>query len=403
MRDASPAPGPVADRDRIALLDVLRGFALLGIIVVNMEGYSTALAGGWGEFSGTANDVALWLVTSLAALKFYTLFALLFGYGVALQLGRAGDRDLFFGRYRRRLALLFSFGLLHAAFLYWGDILMLYAVVGLSLVPLSRLSDRQVLSRAAVVFSLGAGVIAILALALVLSGSVETDLEAIEQTRAAYVDGSAGDVFVQRFKDMAVGQAGVLIVQGPTVFAAFAVGLVLGRRGILTRAGRHRRLMRRTLAVGLPVGLIGGAVAALLDPTGGSAVSGVGVLLLFLAAPPLTAAYVAAFALIPRTVTAAPAFAILRAPGRMSLSVYLLGSLAAAFIFTSLGLGLFQRIDAAEGLALALAIWLGLALAALAWMRIFRFGPFEWLLRSYTYGRLQPMRREPGDGATHRP
>lgn len=385
---------PVAPGQRYPLLDVLRGFALLGIVLVNMEGYSTALDGaGWGDFSGAANDVGTWLITSLAALKFYTLFSLLFGYGLAVQVMRADGLGALIPRYKRRLLGLFILGLLHAVLFYWGDILMLYAVVGLTLIPLSRMTDRQVLRVAGWAFAAGAAIIVLAGLAALAAGPTETDAAAVEATRAAYAEGSLGEILSQRLDDAVFGQIIVLLAQGPTVFAAFALGLVLGRRGVLARPAEHRRLFRRVAAIGLPIGLAGGLLAAALDPLGSSDTSGLGIIVLFLAAPFLTLGYVSVFGLAPERLLRSPTFALLRAPGRMSLSVYLLESIVAAFIFTAIGFGQFQNVDAGQAVLLALGIWAALAVLSILWLKPFRFGPFEWALRSWTYRRRQPLRQ----------
>lgn len=395
---APPAPPgrvePTPPSQRVALLDVLRGFALLGILLVNMESFAVPIDEGWdaARFSSTADEVARWVIVAFAAGKFYTLFSLLFGYGLALQLQRATGRgDDAHARYVRRLVGLIVLGVLHAVFLYFGDILIAYGLLGFVLILLRDRPDRVVLNWAIGVWLAGLAMVALLAAASAAAGDSDLGRD-ISAVQAAYADGGFWEVVSQRLEDLAVAIPSIVVLQAPTAFAMFALGMVLGRHRLLSRAHEFRPRLLRALAILAPVGVIGGAIAASLDPLGDGGLSGLGLVLLFATAPALTFAYVAAIALIPERVLRAPAAWILRAPGRMSLTVYLLESVVATFIFTSLGLGLFGDVGPAEGLGLAVLIWLGLALFSMLWLGVFRFGPFEWLLRSFSYLHLQPMR-----------
>jgi uncharacterized protein len=390
------APGraqPTPPSERVALLDVLRGFALLGILLVNMESFAVPIDEGWdaARFSGAADEISRWAILAFAALKFYTLFSLLFGYGLALQLQRAMARgDDARSRYARRLVGLIVLGLLHAVFLYFGDILIAYGVLGFVLLLLRDRPDRVVLNWALGVWLAGLAMVALLALASAAAGDSDLGRD-ISEVQAAYADGGFWDVVSQRLADLAIAIPSVVVLQAPTAFAMFALGLVLGRHRVLSRAREFRPQLLRGLAILAPIGVVGGALAASLDPLGDGGLSGLGLVLLFATAPALTFSYVAAIALVPERVLRAPAMWILRAPGRMSLSAYLLESVVATFTFTSLGLGLFGDVGPAAGLALSFVIWLGLALFSMLWLAVFRFGPFEWLLRSFSYRRLQPM------------
>ncbi len=384
---------PTAPTERVALLDVLRGFALLGILLVNMESFAVPIDEGWdaARFSGAADEVARWVIVAFAALKFYTLFSLLFGYGLALQIQRAMARgEDALARYSRRLVGLIVLGVLHAVFLYFGDILIAYGILGFLLLLLRDKPDRVVLNWALGVWLAGLAIAVLLGLASAVAGDSDLGRD-ISAVQAAYADGGFWDVVSQRLEDLAVAIPSVVVLQAPTAFAMFALGLVLGRHRVLSRTDEFRSSLVRGLLVFLPIGVIGGAVAASLDPLGDGGLSGLGLVILFATAPMLTFGYVAAIALVPERILRAPAMWIMRAPGRMSLSVYLLESVVATFVFTSIGLGLFGDVGPAAGFGLAVAIWLGLSVFSMLWLAVFRFGPFEWLLRSFSYLRLQPM------------
>jgi len=286
-------------------------------------------------------------------------------------------------------------GVLHAVFLYFGDILTAYGILGLVLLQLRNWSERALLRAALWVWLGGLGLVVLLALGAAAAGDdggLGRDAEAV---RAAYAEGGLWDIVGQRVEDLAFVIPSLVLLQVPTAFAMFALGMVLGRRGVLSRPAEHRDSFRRALRLFLPIGIVGGAAAALLDPLEAGPASALGLVLLFASAPFLTASYVAALALVAERVMRSRALGILRSPGRMSLSVYLLESLAATLVFTGLGLGLFGDVGPAGGLGFAVAIWLGLALLSAAWLAVFDFGPFEWLLRSFGYWRLQPLRSRP--------
>lgn len=150
---------PTPPNERHAILDVLRGFALCGVMIANMATHS----GYWflTEESqaalplSEAGDILLWFVHFITDGKFYSIFSLLFGIGFGLQLQRAMDRvDKFGGLFSRRLAILFLFGLLHAILFYVGDILTVYALLGFVLLFFRNTSPKNLLRWALVLLIL---------------------------------------------------------------------------------------------------------------------------------------------------------------------------------------------------------------------------------------------------------
>jgi uncharacterized protein len=392
---ASP-PTPVAPAEREHAVDVLRGIALLGIVVVNMEYYAQPLASGWMESVGGLDGAARWLSIAVFQAKSYLVFSLLFGYGLGIQLARsAASGAPLGGRYARRMIGLFLLGTLHAVLLFAGDILMAYAVLGAVLWPLRRTRERELLFVAGALAALSAVGALVLGTATVLKGGLTAAVPDTSAAVRAIAEGSLGEQIGQRVADLGAAQTVVFLVQGPMVAAAFLVGLLLARRGLLADPAAHRAQLRRLARICLPVGLIGGALAATLIVVVGGEASGVGIALQFLLAPFSSLGYVAGIALLVASGRLAAPLARVAAAGRMSLTVYLGESIVAAFLFTGLGFGLYGEVGPALGLVIALATWLGFLVFAAIWWRAFRYGPFEWLLRSFTYWRLQPLRRAP--------
>lgn len=394
---AAVPPAPVAPAEREHAVDVLRGLALLGIVVVNMEFYAQPLLSGWLEASGGIDGAARWLSAAVFQAKSYLVFSLLFGYGLGIQLARSAASGSPLGRrYARRMVGLFVLGTLHAVLLFAGDILMAYAVLGALLWPLRRVGERELLFVAGALAALTAFGAVVLGVGTVAEGGLAAAVPDTSAAARAIAEGSLGEQIGQRVSDLGYAQSIVLLVQGPMVAAAFLVGLLLARRGLLADPAAHRALLTRMARLCLPIGLVGSALAAtLIVVVGGAVGEGAGLVLQFLAAPFSSLGYVAGIALLVASGRLAAPFARIGAAGRMSLTVYLGESIVAAVLFTGLGFGLYGEVGPALGLLIAFATWLGFLVFAAVWWRAFRFGPFEWLLRSFTYWRVQPLRRAP--------
>lgn len=403
VRETQPtiATAPIAAGERIAVIDVLRGFALFGILVVNMASFKGSGFGALRDAS-VVDQAATWLIAFGFQTKFYVLFSFLFGYGLSVQMSRAAARGSWIvPRFVRRLVFLLLLGLLHALLLFIGDILVTYALLGMILLLLRNAPDR-VLLRVAVGLVAGTAVVVALAgvaLATLSSGTPvppETGAE-IGQSAAAY-RGTPIEVIATRVREYPGTLAFALFGQGPTALAMFLVGLWMGRRRVLERVDDVIPLLRRVLAVGLAVGVPGAIVWATFRVVNGfsfdarflwaAAVD-------FATAPFLSAVYGSALILLYHSPEWQRWLAPLALVGRMSLSNYLFQSLVAAFVFTGYGLRWYGQIGSAQGLLLSVLLFaLQLPLSAW-WLRRFQFGPAEWLLRSFTYGRRQPLRVRP--------
>lgn len=392
---ARAALGPTPSAERQRLVDVLRGLALLGILIVNMELFSAPITEGWSTFDAPADRLAEGFVIAFTQGKFYLLFSLLFGYGLALQMERARSAGANLRpRYHRRMVGLLVIGLLHAVLLFSGDILVTYALLGLLLFTFRDKDDRVLLFWAAVIFFAGV----VLLTAIVIAASVTGDGTSVQDTdavRAAYAEGSLGDIITQRLRDLGLVAAFLPFGQWPGTMAAFLVGLVAGRRGLLANPAHHVRLYRRGLAWALPIGLVGGLTAgavAVRQP--GTTPENLAFVLQIATAPALSIAYACALGLLFMRARSTRLWDLPAAAGRGSLSVYLAQSVLAGLVFLSYGLGLFGELGPAVTTPIAIAIWLALALAARWWFARYRQGPVEWLLRWATYGTRPALRHE---------
>ncbi|MGI9285124.1 MAG: DUF418 domain-containing protein [Pseudomonadales bacterium] len=382
--------------ERVALLDVLRGLALVGILVVNMEYYSQTVYDGWAqpELRGWADLTARWFVIAFFQLKSYLLFALLFGYGIGmgLQSGGQSDTAAVKASHLRRMLFLAVVGVVHATLLFSGDILVTYAILGVISIAFWRASTAHLLTWSIAMFVVGIGVGISLIVLLPVDMASGIDIGGI---RDIYAQGTALQVIVQRIADVAVAFPFIFVVQGPMVFVMLLLGIAMARHGVLTAPDRHVHLLRCTTRWGLTLGLMGSAVAATLSIASSDEdlATAAGFLLQLLSAPAVCLGVVTWVAML-QVKRRLGLLASIRAPGRMSLTIYLAESLVCALIFTSYGLGLFAQVGPATCLAISAGVAGFLTLFSRCWFKRYRFGPLEWLLRSGTYWRWQPLRRQ---------
>jgi uncharacterized protein len=406
---------PVPATERIATLDVLRGFALFGILTVNMMGFSWPVemmmmrADFWDAPIDVLADGA---IQFLAEGKFYPLFAFLFGVGAALQMERAESLGAkFTGRFCRRLLVLLGFGLAHALLLWEGDILVWYALCGFLLLPFRQRQPKTVLIWAFIclllpalfillIWALLAGLSLIPEFAKSIQEAWTQEPEAytwqIEESIRIFAQGSYAEIFAERFSNLLyMWMVGLFYV--PTFFAMFLVGLYAGKRRLLQdfvpNAGRIRQVLLWGLLIGVPANLFYAAGMAITDMTDVRFVWLLCHAVLIVGGPALSLAYAAAVVLLLQREFWQRALRCIATTGRMALSNYLLQSLICTTIFYSYGLGLFGAVGRATGLALACLIYVVQVGISVWWLRRFQFGPMEWLWRTLTYGKRQPMRR----------
>jgi uncharacterized protein len=394
MPNAGPAPAwqPVAPEERYAVLDALRGLSLLGVALVNLlSDFRVSLAEHILTFHthpGAVDRAADVLVAALVEFKAFALFSLLFGVGLAVFADRAAARGVTGARFLvRRLLVLLAFGLCHLLLVWNGDILTLYAVCGLLLVPCLRLPA----------VGLAAAGVAAAALSFLVPWqfpSEETLRGLAAEAARVYRDGDFGEVLAFHWRETGSLIVPLLIASLPKTWGLMALGAAAWRAGVVREPGRHRNLF---WAVALAGGLVGGLATALsvYAASAGQPPAAPGPILDVESTLPLALAYAAGLLLLLRSPVVARAAAPFAAAGQMALTNYLTQSVAFSLIFYGYGLGLSGRLGPAAAAGVGLALYAGQVVVSWAWLRRYRFGPVEWAWRSLTYGRRQPMRRGP--------
>ncbi|MGW5190669.1 DUF418 domain-containing protein [Kribbella sp. NPDC004138] len=377
----------VLDRTRIQDIDALRGFALLGILVVNItfaaSGFPIHLAKDPAYDSWLDHSVH-WLSSAFVDMKFYLLFSFLFGYSFQLQMEAAQRAGAAFKpRMLRRLGGLFVLGVLHGVFLITGDILSVYAIIGLVLLGMRRVKDRTALLVAAVIYAYLFLTLAIAALFVDSTQFIDptTALAAAQET-TANLTGSFSDVIGEHVRALPTYGLSLLTVQGPTTLAAFLIGMVVGRRRMLQNLSGNEAVLRLMQLVGFTIGISGGVYYA---SVGGNGDTGT-VLISVLTAPFLTAAYVATLLRFMHSDRGEDVRELLAPAGRMALSNYLGQSVATMLIFTGVGFGLAGQVSPLETVGFAVGIFVLQVLLSHVWLSSFRYGPVEGALRAVTNG-----------------
>jgi uncharacterized protein len=389
---------PVLANERSQWLDALRGFALFGIFVFNIDvlcGYAFLSPEARAPLPWNAFDRQLdFLLQALVQGKFYSLFSFLFGLGFAVQLRRAEAGGVQLQpTFRRRMGWLLVIGLVHATLIWWGDILSVYALFGFALLWFRSVSQRALLAWA-VFFLLLPVLIYPVLLALQMPDPFAPDPAAPPDQGLGpkLLAAFRGDSYLDVVENNTIMYGGGLIRRTlrfalPRIFGMFLLGAWVGRLGLPEARDTQKPLLKRVLWCGLVFGLpLNMAYVAL---GGGDALlpaSLTGLLAVVLSAfgiPLLSLAYAAVFALHWRSSHGVDS--LLVASGRMALSNYLAYSILCAAVFYGLGLGLFGQVSNGVATLISVAIFIGFSWSSRAWLRRHAQGPMEALWRRLSY------------------
>jgi uncharacterized protein len=391
---------PTLPTERIVTLDILRGFALLGILVVNMASFA-----GTGPDQPTTpwDQAALFVVNVLFSGKFNSLFSLLFAIGFTIQLERLERRGGSDARwiYVRRLLVLFAIGIAHAVLVWNGDVLHMYALLGFLLLLMRNVSDRTLLVLIAALLL----VPGLRSLFLLLFTGPEwnaarsaVQLELREATMAAFGSGSYLDVVAHNLRLLYFRHTTVIgletnLLLGYALFVVtMAIGLLAGRHRWIQRATENPALLRRVQWWSLGIGIAFGVAQAIANrlieqgvPSASFIVMRTGYSVSRVA---LMIFYVAVIVQLASHARWRSWLTPLAAAGRMPLTHYLLQSVLCTAIFYGWGLGLRGQVGVALQLGLAFAIFFALQVPlSIFWFRRFAYGPMEYLWRLLSYGR----------------
>jgi uncharacterized protein len=443
---------PTSAQERIEVLDVVRGFALIGILLMNIEWFSRPVAelafALDPDLQGVHYAVG-WTIMAFVQGKFYTMFSLLFGMGFVVFLERAYQGGRGAGLFARRLLVLFVIGVAHGCLLWSGDILATYAVLGLPLLAWRRATPRKLLTSAAILFMLPLGLMALMALGMAMQKQAEQQAakdkpvatavaaapaatapatpdaapaaakpaegevkpaadeakpedpvaemrkEAAEAEKI-YSSGSWVEITAQRSREF-LRQFAFILFGGPNILALFLVGAWFVRSGLVRDIDAHAHVFRRMaifgLGLGAPLALFAMPRVAHANMFELDLAGTIGQSAMYFANVLLCLGYVGTIVLLWQRARDAAWVHALSATGRMALTNYLTHSLVLSTLFFAYGFGLWGQVPRAAQALLALALYGAQILFSRWWLTRYRYGPMEWLWRCGTYLQVQPLRR----------
>lgn len=415
---------PIKNHERELFMDALRGFAILGIFIANLGGFSF--------FNGDANIVSPWIVEGgddimeffhamLIEGKFYSIFSLLFGWGIALQIkrGLANGTDSL-KTIKRRLLVMLLLGAIHL--LIWpGDIVFFYALLGFVLLAFRKFSDRTLLITAGLLI-----LSPILLYGLKMNYHILNYPTKVLYQTANHLDSKLLGInseatyikFVQNAGWYEVGLSNIsgffyryrylfFVSRIPKVVGVFLIGYVIGRSDFYKnlkqpeakpiRAQLNKKIVYWTIALGLLIGLPANFILAYFMSKFGSdyymlklngwyqtVAYSFGVV-------PLALAYVGMLMLFFQVKIGNRLLMLLAPVGKMAFSNYMMQSLIGNFVFLNAGLGYEGKVGPVYYTLFGLLVFLFQIILSTVWLRYFQYGPVEWVWRSLTYGKQQPM------------
>ncbi len=393
---------------RTHLLDALRGFALFGVVWSNYAFLSIWMFLSSEErqaLPGAALDAVLGPFHDiLIDGKFYSIFSLLFGIGFGFFLDKGGSGQT---RFLRRMFLLLLIGVSHLRFLWAGDILSLYAILGLLLPLFRNVGDRALLIIATVLLLSPIAVDAARVLTddnFYPAGPVAVALDADTaengsrwEALRALGDGGWKEFTVACQRTWLFRIWIIVDSNRPQkVLALFLIGLWIARRKLFADTAKHRSLLRRVciagMALGIPFCVLNWYSINYL-PQLPEAQGMVNTISYALGVVPLALAYASGFALLWFDPRWQKRFQLLAPMGRMALTNYLLQTVIGILVFYGIGLGLGGRVSMVGYESIALAVFIVQIIWSHWWLDRFHYGPFEWVWRSLTYGKVMPMRK----------
>lgn len=379
----------MSDSHRDVMPDALRGFALWGIIVVNVAYFSTSVENGVSRESlgGTADALTAFLVLALASGKFYLLFSFLFGYSASYLLA---NEDTGRTRWVSRSFGLVGLGFAHAVLLWMGDILFLYGLLGFILLTFYR-KARTVILRW-IFWLYGAFALVLLGLAFLTwfgeNAGFSAEVSPVPVFEEVVRHGNYLQSIPARFELWYTRGIFAILFQSILTLVAFLTGILASRQRFLDAAGMPAHLLNRLLGWGLGLGLplqLAIAGAWLSNELSVDRTETVAILTFigsFLSAPLLSAGYVGLIAWLVRSNSQVIRW--FRVQGRMALTIYLLQSVGLSLIFSAWGVGLYQAVPYWGAVLIALALTSVLAVVAKLWLTKFSYGPMERALSLFS-------------------
>jgi uncharacterized protein len=408
---------PVQTNEREIFMDVLRGFAILGIFIAN-------LGSGFSWYSESAHETGPMLVPELDHKmsflhhlfiegKFYSIFSLLFGWGIALQFKRADAKGInALPTVRRRLLFMLLLGAVHL--LIWpGDIVFFYALLGFILLPLRKLSNKAMIITGSILILSPILLYWLKMTWPVLNYPAELMVKTGIKVDGAIMNIQSEEEFMKIIKQGSWFDQLKMNISGfffrynylffvsriPKVLGVFLIGYALGKSDFYKNIVQHKKIIYTIIAAGLLLGIPANFYLARYITYFNSDYFSLKTKGLYqtifyaLGVVPLAFAYVGMFMLSFQTNAGKKILSVLAPVGKMAFSNYIMQSLVGNFVFLGAGLGYMGQLGPVYYTLLGISVFIIQIILSTLWLKYFNYGPVEWLWRSATYKKWQPMRK----------
>lgn len=408
MQEELAGAAPVGPGERISSIDVLRGFALLGILIMNIQSFSMIMAAylnptAYGDLSGV--NWWVWTLSHIVANeKFISIFSMLFGAGIVLMTERAEARGASpRGLHVRRSVWLIVIGLLHAYLLWYGDILFTYGVCALIVFAGRKTAPRKLIIIGIILFSVAFLLFMFFGFSLQFwpeenrARSMENWMPTAEQIAAelsAYRGNWIGQMSQRIPSAIALQTFILLVLEGWRVCGLMLIGMALFKTGVFS-AARSKLFYAAMIGIGYGAGVplvLAGVITNFAAGWSFDYSMFFGSQYNYWGSAFVALGHVGVVMLACKSGLFAGLKRVLAAFGRMALTNYLMQTVICTLIFYGHGLGLFGHVERWQQILMVLGIWLVQLIYSPLWLRKYRFGPAEWVWRSLTYSRRQPMR-----------
>jgi len=407
---------PVQTNERETFMDVLRGFAILGIFIANLTSFT------WYSESAHATGPMLlpeldhkmsFLHHMFVEGKFYSIFSLLFGWGIALQFKRAEAKGVnALPTVRRRLVFMLLLGAVHL--LLWpGDIVFFYALLGFILLPLRKFSNRTLLISGVCLFLLPIALYAAKSHWIELNAPAgfmyDTGAKLDQQLLGPRESGEIAP-FLRTASWWEVFKADIagfffrygylfFVSRIPKVLGVFLIGYALGRSDFYKNIAQNKKYIYLIIAIGLVIGLPANYFLARYmtyydaDYWNLQRNGLYQTIAYALGVAPLAFAYTGIFMLAFQSAAGKKILSVLAPVGKMAFSNYILQTLTGNFVFLGAGLGYMEKVGPVYFTLFGIGFFILQIILSTIWLKYFNYGPLEWLWRSATYKKWQVMRK----------
>ncbi|MGE8205185.1 DUF418 domain-containing protein [Heyndrickxia sp. NPDC080065] len=380
---------PTQLNERISSLDVLRGFSLLGIFLINMMSFQSPILyydphQWWKDADQSLFE---WIQIFVQA-SFYPIFAMMFGYGLVLLREKTIRKGMIYNKIvSKRLLTLLVIGIIHAFFIWSGDILINYALFGFLLIPMLKWSGKVLMAAGLAIFFIPNMLFSLLLMiTAIISGqdvSTFSDINSVTKSIETYATGSYWDITIQRFIDwyMVNGTENIVFLL-ISIIPLMMIGAGAAKLSWLQKAHLEKKKWSIILCISILLGVCLKSLPSLIDSN-----LAYHYIQQTLGGTILSFAYISLIILLTTNILTKKVLSPFASAGRMSLTIYLTQSIVGTLIFYSYGLGLYSKMTLGTSMLLAIIIFFIQVVVAEIWFSKFKYGPMEKVWRFFTYGK----------------